>query len=184
MNLYEIDWRYSSIRNIFGTLSESLQTVVDKLHEAEQSGDDIAFDFALEQAEGLCGIAFVAAQTYIAGTVADVNRIASSSTSLKKDQLLRNYSDDLAQINLTKLELCDAMANYFKHHDEWQRWSGRGRKQKTVAILQTIGIKESDNYPCIKAVHILLSQDEWDLIPLLKLLSKWRESVIETYKQK
>jgi hypothetical protein len=75
------------------------------------------------------------------------------------------------------------MANYFKHHEEWQRWAGVGQKQKTVGILQAAGLKESDSYLCVRAIHILLSQDEWNLMPLLNLLSSWRESIIGAYKQ-
>lgn len=41
MKLYEIDWRYSSTRHIFEVLTESLKDVVAKLHEAEQSGDEL-----------------------------------------------------------------------------------------------------------------------------------------------
>ena len=182
MNLYEIDWRHPSIRHIFKALSGSLRDVVSRLHEAEQTGDELSFDFALEHAEGLCGIAFVTAQTYITGTVADVNKIVSSSTRFKKNQLLQNYNDGLLETSLTKLELCDAMANYFKHHEEWQGWSGKGQKQKTVAVLQAAGIKESDSYPCVRAMHILLPQNEWNLMPLLELLSRWRESVIKAHK--
>jgi hypothetical protein len=183
MNLYEIDWRYSSTLHIFEVLTESLKDVVAKLHEAEQSDDELYFDFVLEQAEGLCGIAFVAAQRYITGTVADVKKLAYSDNRFKKDALLKVYNDRLLGLSLTKLEFCDAMANYFKHHEEWQRWAGVGQKQKTVGILQAAGLKESDSYLCVRAIHILLSQDEWNLMPLLNLLSSWRESIIGAYKQ-
>ena len=158
--------------------------MVTKLQEAEQSGDELYFDFALEQAEGLCGIAFVTAQTYITGTIADVKRLALADTKFKKDQLLKEFNDNLPGLTPTKLEFCDAMANYFKHHEEWQRWAGAGQKQKTVTMLQAAGLNEADNYPCVKAIHILLPENEWNLMPLLKLLSSWRESIIEAYKQK
>jgi hypothetical protein len=183
---YEIDWRYSSIQRIFESLSQGLKSVEYDLDEAEQSSE-LYFDadMALEHADGLFGIAFVAAQTYITGVVSDANKVAKLGIQLKKNQLLKDYSDFLGGLTITKLEFCDAMANYFKHHDEWAHWSsGTGQNQKTIAILRTAGIREDDSYPCVSAANILLSEDNWDLAPLLLMLSSWREVVIEACKPK
>lgn len=182
---YEFDWRHSSTQRIFEALSEGLKSVEHDFEEAEQS-NEFYFDAgqALEHMEGLFGIAFVTAQTYIAGTVSDANRIARSGIKFKKDQLLKDYSDYLLGLTVTKLELCDAIANYFKHHDEWTSWSGVGRHQKAVSILQAAGIKEDDSYPCVAVANILVTKDSLDLEPLLSVLSNWHEAVINAAKLK
>ncbi len=182
---YEFDWRYSSIQRIFESLSLGLKSVEYDLEESERS-TELYFDadMALEHANGLFGIAFVTAQTYITAIVSDANKVAKSSIQFKKDQLLKDYSECLLGLTVTKLEFCNAMANYFKHHDEWARWSGIGHSQKTIAILHAAGIREDDSYPCVSAANILLSKDDWDLDPLLQTLSNWRKVVIEACKSK
>jgi hypothetical protein len=185
MNTYEIDWRYSWVQRIFEALSEGLKRVGHDFDEAELS-DEFYFDvnMALEEANALLGIAFVTAQTYITGTVSDINKITKSGIKLKKDQLLKNHSDNLPGLGVTKLEFCDAMANYFKHQDEWPDWSATGHHQKTVSVLQNAGINQNDEYICVKAMELLLQIKEYDLNPLLQLLSTWRQSVIEDIKPK
>ena len=84
---------------------------------------------------------------------------------------------------MTRIELCDAIANYFKHHDEWHSWSATGRHQKTVSILRAVAIEEEDDFPCRKAADILWSNNDGsDLEPLLSLISSWREAVIAACK--
>jgi hypothetical protein len=182
---YEFDWRYSSIQRIFESLSQGLKSVEHDLDESEQSSE-LYFDadMALDHADGLFGIAFVTAQTYITGVVSDANKVAKSGIQFKKDQLLRDYGDYLPKLTVTKLEFCDAMANYFKHHDEWANWSGTGHSQKTITILRTVGIREDDNHPCVGAANVLLPKDDWNLAPLLQILARWRKLVIEACKSK
>jgi hypothetical protein len=185
MNIYEIDWRYSWVQRIFEALSEGLKSVWHDYDEAEQSDESyFDVDMALEEANALLGIAFVTAQTYITGTVADINKITKAGTKLKKDQLLKNHNGYLVGLGVTKLEFCDAMANYFKHQDEWPDWSASGHHQRTVSVLQNAGINQKDEYICVKAMEILLQIKEYDLTPLLQLLSTWRKSVIESIKPK
>ena len=127
------------------------------------------------------GIAFVMAQTYITGTLSDVNEIVSSKTKVSKDELMKDFSEYLESSDITKIELCDATANYFKHHDEWKNWSPTERNRKTISILTATGIKEIDEYPCDKAASLIWSNSDEDLQPLLELLTKWREAAIRHY---
>ena len=179
MNIYEIDWRLSSTRQVFQALSDALKNVGKII--LDETREDYEREDALEHAENLLGIAFVTAQTYIAGTVSDVNQFAKVTNKLTKDQLLKTHNEKIAEKTITKLELCDALANYYKHHDEWESWSAIGRQQKTVATLQAAGIQESDSYPCIKAAEMLWLNTQ-SLESLLLLVSSWRETVIKAYK--
>lgn len=176
MNLYEIDWRFSSTKHIFQALSDGLKDVQRDFSEAQE---EFEIDDALEHTESLLGIAFVTAQTYIAGTVSDAYKLKGSGRKPTKERLLKDYGDRLAGSAVTRMELCDAIANYFKHHDEWNSWSGPGCHEKTVFILRAAGIEENDDFPCRKAADILWSNNDGsDLEPLLSLISSWREAVI------
>jgi hypothetical protein len=176
VNWHEIDWRFSSTKRIFQALSDGLKDVERDFSEAQE---EFEIDDALEHTESLLGIAFVMAQTYIAGTASDASKLMGSGSKLTKEQLLKACGDRLAGSTVTRMELCDAIANYFKHHDEWNSWSATGRHQKTVSILRAAGIEENDDFPCRKAADILWSNNDGsDLEPLLSLISSWRKSVI------
>jgi hypothetical protein len=179
VNTYEIDWRLSSTRQVLQALSDALKNVEKII--LDETREDYEREDALQHAENLLGIAFVTAQTYIAGTVSDVNQFAKAVNNMTKDQLVKSHSEKIAEKPITKLELCDALANYYKHHDEWESWSAIGRQQKTVATLQAAGIKESDSYPCIKAAEMLWLNTQ-SLESLLSLISNWREAIIMAYK--
>jgi hypothetical protein len=180
VKLREIDWRFSSTERVFQALSDALKDVKDNLGETQE---EFEIDDALEYTESLLGVAFVAAQTYIAGTISDANELMGSGSKLKKEQLLKEHSDGLTGLKVTRMELCDTVANYFKHHDEWDSWSAEGRHQKTVSVLHAAGINEDDDFPCHKAADILWSNhDGSDLEPLLLLISSWRKAVIAAYK--
>jgi hypothetical protein len=177
----EIDWRLSSTKRILQALSDGLKDVGRNFDEAHE---DYQIDDALEHAESLLGIAFVTAQTYIAGTISDANQLIETGGRLTKEQLIRDHSDHLAESVVTKVELCDAIANYFKHHDEWNSWSITGRNQKTVSILRASGIQENDEFPCRKVADLLWSNNDGsDLLPLLSLITSWREAVITACKR-
>ena len=180
MKWQEIDGRFSSTKRIFQALSDALKDIERDLNEAQEAFE---IDDALEHTESLLGIAFVMAQTYIAGTVSDITKFIRSGSKLTKERLLKDYSDRVVGSAITKMELCDAIANYFKHHDEWNSWSATGRHQKTVSILRAAGIEENDDFPCRKAADMLWSNNDGsDLEPLLLLISSWRAAVIAACK--
>ncbi|RLB66338.1 MAG: hypothetical protein DRH04_09505, partial [Deltaproteobacteria bacterium] len=79
MNVYEIDWRLSSTRQVFQALSEALKSV--KKIFLDKTREDYEREDALEHAENLLGIAFVTAQTYITGTVSDINQFAKTANN-------------------------------------------------------------------------------------------------------
>jgi hypothetical protein len=115
VNFHEVDWRFSSTKRIFQALSDGLKDVERDFSEAQE---EFEIDDALEHTEGLLGIAFVTAQTYIAGTVSDAYKLMGSGSKPTKERLLKDCGDRLAGSAVTRMELCDAIANYFKHHDE------------------------------------------------------------------
>ena len=159
MNIYEIDWRISSIRRIAVALSQGIDLVARELELSEESDDPDSPPFdpvdAAEHIENLLGIAFVTAQTYITGTVSDIPKLTHSSSTPTKRQLLHDFSDVLPGCNITKMEVCDAIANYWKHHEEWDGGSSTPRNKRTLDILNAMGIGEFENFPCQKVADIL-----------------------------
>jgi hypothetical protein len=133
MNIRAIDWRIEPLHDIIVGIEAGLTTIRERL---EEGGDGIT---ARDHAEALLGLGFVAAQWYVLGTWADLNRIRESSarpTITKSDC----YASDAikVQAGITRIHVINAAANYFKHHDEWTAW----RQNETTRILAAVGIDE------------------------------------------
>jgi hypothetical protein len=176
-SFYEIDWRIASTHKILHTLSESINEINKQLDLAKEEWE---IEDGVFQIEELLGVTFVVAQTYITGTVADVNRITKSPTKIKKELLLNKSNEFIIGSNITKLELCDGMANFYKHREEWTDWSIPGKNQKTIFVLNSVGIEQTDVIPFDKAVGLLWPEKkEIDHKLLATLLSEWRKQIIK-----
>jgi hypothetical protein len=160
------------------TLSTSIEEITGKLDKAKEQYE---IDDGVLLIEELYGIAFVVAQTYLAGTIADANRISQSTDKIKKEVLLKRYNDKLDGHDISKLELCDAMANFYKHREEWTDWSIPGRHQKIVSILHELSIDQFEIIPFDKVMGMLWpGNNDVNFEPLLSLISDWRTKVIQS----
>ena len=101
----EIDWRQSSVRQILFALSQGL----DANRQQFDNGRDV--DDALEYEDDLCGIAFVTAQAYITGVVADVNAL--------RGHALRGAHSPISKHELLKTAN-PIVSNTSFHHGAWR----------------------------------------------------------------
>lgn len=174
MRIHEIDWRYSSIAGILNAVSAALENI-----KTEILPEDV--DEALEQTESFLGISFVAAQTYIKGAEADAVRLAKANGKGKIDNPLKKFNDTIPNTHLTKIELCDGIANYFKH--EWPNWNPKPKRiDEPRRVLYDAGLTEAMDYPCQEAAKILWGFTSSDLSPLLFLIEEWRKKLIAACK--
>lgn len=177
MHIREIDFRRDWIDELFRTLTGTIDNISEKIKEFDWY-DGI---FALEHTETILGIAFIAAQTYIAGSIADINTILGKSKQLKKHELL---ALDVAFIKngKTRLELIDAIANYHKHHDEWAAWQSDERNRHTISILNECGITKETEFPCYSAATLLWPEMKpGEFRYLLSILVDTRERVFRKH---
>jgi len=119
MNIYEFDWRIDPLYAVIVGIDASL-TAIRRLIDDGAGFDGLT---AREYAEPLLGLGFVAAQVYAHGTWTDLNRIRSSSGTPKLSKS-DCYKCDPIKLKgkATRIEVINAIANYFKHHDEWSGW--------------------------------------------------------------
>jgi len=178
MHLREIDWRIEPLHDVIVGICAGL-AAIQKRMDAEEGFDGLS---AREYAEPLLGLGFVAAQTYAVGTVSDLNRVRMSRGKSKEEKLNKHkcYAHDtFIKGDVTRIQLINASANYFKHHDEWTRWpTGSDRGTHDTRTLGTVGITETTEFPCIDAVD-LLCNTSWELNELLQILKEWRAHVIK-----
>ncbi len=177
MHIREIDWRIEPLHDVIVGIDAGLATIHERL-EAEEGFDGIT---AREHAEPLFGLGFVAAQSYALGTVSDLNSIRMSRGKPKKKKL-DCYACDTITLKggVTRIQLINATANYFKHHDEWARWpTGSDLGANDTKVLGCVDITEKTEFPCINAVDLLCGTS-WKLIVLHQALKEWREHLFST----
>ena len=98
---------------------------------------------AQEYAEYFYGAALVACQAYAVGTVGDINDMRESAgrARVSKINLYKYTSSSLG--GPTEVEFINALANYFKHHEEWVTWP----ENETTRTLRSFGISEDTEFP-------------------------------------
>lgn len=176
-SIYGIDFRRDWLSQLFVALSG----VIDDIHEKLDKVDGYDGIFALEKSELILGIAFIAAQTYVAGMVADINVIRGKSKQLTKWKLLECDVAPIAE-GVTPLQLVDAIANYHKHHEEWDDWCLNRKNEHITSILNKSGINKETEFPCYTAATLLWPVSKLgEFRYLLNLLVDWRERVFREY---
>jgi hypothetical protein len=80
---------------------------------------------------------------------------------------------------VTRIQLVHAVANYFKHHDEWPRWpTNKGDSGfHDAEILARVGITQKTTHPCIAATNLLCGTG-WKMIVLHQIVRQWRAHLI------
>jgi hypothetical protein len=150
---------------------------IEERGKAEEWFDGL---WQLEHSESLFGIAFVSAQTYIFGTVQDINKIRRGSGKPSLDKT-KYYADETKPFlsETSRIMLINSIANYYKHHDEWEVWP----VNLTTKTLADVGITDHTEFPCYKAATTLWGEKECQKLGnLLRIISEWRGSILKKYK--
>src|ERR1700761_8434801 len=102
------DFRYKSLFMVIDGLNKSIA-------ELEKNVTDIHWydgDWLMEETEPIYGLAFIAIQNYINGSIADIDGSTKNKNLFyKKDKPIDGY-------DRTPIELIIALANYIKHKED------------------------------------------------------------------
>ncbi|MBL7189364.1 MAG: hypothetical protein ISS70_23795 [Phycisphaerae bacterium] len=186
------------------TLEDVLHTLGRAAHRAErrisdvaktQDGDCLAEIIAEETmlVEDLIGCAFVAAQTYIARIISRViwlhQRVARDghvlkTTCAKKPAIIHGFNNLITKTKYSEIELIDAFANYFKHHEEWPKWdNATGQSERTIRVIRSVGASEDSSDNCRKGLTALGIDPVFHVFTMVEILSKWLSNLADAYKQ-
>ena len=169
MTFDEIDWRIEPLHDVIVGIEAGLRAIQQRMEEEE------GFDglFAQEHADSVLGLGLVAAQTYILGAWTDLNRLRvhAGQALITKSQC---YASDTITIMpaVTRIQLINAAANYFKHHDEWSDWPSN----ETTQILGRVGITKNTDFPCVNATRMLCGET-CELIVMHQIVREWRAHI-------
>jgi len=171
MHVNEIDFRSTPLR----TLCTTATNAIDELVAFAKSG---LFDglTAMEYGQYFHGAVLVACQAYAVGTVSDINKIRASYNEEALEKHVLYKSMETSEFKYSYVELINALANYFKHNEEWDSWPNN----RTTKIMGYYGIGGSTEFP-MNAGIIKIVGESGDLRGLSEVLEAWRESEIQKY---
>jgi hypothetical protein len=180
-SIYELDWERSTVGSVLNALSDGLRGLERILSAANSSEiEQWQIDDSLEVADNLWGVAFVTSQVYISAVVNSVTHLSRATSKQLKAALLKLHSPLLDGTSITQMQLCDAIANYYKHHEEWGRWSRTRGNEKTFDVLVAAGFTARDVYHCIKAAGLLFGNNGRYCDALFEMITVWRDVVEDT----
>lgn len=159
-----LDHRVVSLGMIIEGLSETITALKNKLNEIYWYDAD----WFMEESEPIYGLAFIAFQNYINGSINDF------AENLKEKESYYKLEQNCKEWNRSKIELIIGLANYAKHKDEGTPYKG------TKEILDYFNLNYTDvtyldNSPLFQGLTLLNA--DWDLFKVKNLVTDWREFI-------
>lgn len=174
------DFRIQSIAPLLNTLSDSISELDANYVRPSWADDDSDI---IEHINGLCGLVFVVAQTYIAGTIADAQNVAPGQPQTKKDYLIEQFGEQYKDTGFTNIQIFDALANHYKHHDEWLPNSNDKHVVRTQSRVEVLDVSEFHLLTYSQAIEKLWPETGTNTFkPLLRELANWRERLAQAIK--
>lgn len=158
------DFRYESLNQIISGLNNSICSLKDRMKEVNWY-DGLWF---LEETETIYGLAFIAFQNYINGSVKDF------SEDTKQKEKYYKLESKFKDFEKSSIELIIGLANYSKHKDDELLHKG------TIEILTSFKLNfgidvEIEQSPIFRGLTIL--DEQWDLFKIVKIVKDWRENL-------
>ncbi|RZK47843.1 MAG: hypothetical protein EOO99_12135 [Pedobacter sp.] len=162
----EVDYRRESLCQIILGLEKSIGYLKSKL-ELKGWYDGLWF---LEESEPIYGLAFIAFQNYVNGSIKDFYDTTKNKISF--------YKLGTAPENFSKsyIELIIVLANFIKHKDD-------GLNEMTKQILEAFNFTEYDEIdksPIFGGLDLL--DEKWNLVNIMRQVFIWRQELLEGYK--
>jgi hypothetical protein len=142
----------------------------------------------METVEPYYGIAFLTIQNCISGVTADYKNL--SRQYITKRQALEKFDKPILVDNLTVLMVCDAVANYYKHKDEWDidddgQWKVLKRNRESIEVMKRFDIDpRTESTGCGSVASRLITQTNPPFEKLVpSVLLDWAKTMHVTAKQ-
>jgi hypothetical protein len=108
-----------------------------------ESAAEEQLDDEIEFVEGLLGAAYVVCQTQINAVVQAAQRVPERVITFPGGEPEVRALGPQFDGKYSKIELLWALANYYKHHDEWTRdtWDNpKPREERTIIVIRAAGL--------------------------------------------
>lgn len=156
--------------SVLRLLDEKMDSVISQSTDFGQL-DALGY---LDELEHLVGFGLVGVQTYITD-------MASFAGLQKHDTFQYGPKTDSGT---SKIQIINAVANYWKHRSEWALNGGGKRKEAIEKLFDEVGYSTDTDYPVSGVVTELLSPLDTRLFNLVGILTDWRNSMFSDPKVK
>jgi len=159
-----IDHRVVSLDMTIKGLTETISILRNKINEIHWYDGD----WFMEESEPIYGLAFIAMQNYINGSIKDF------ADNLKEKGLFYKLNHNPTINEKTRVELIIGLANYAKHKDEGTPHKGT----KDTLDYFNLNYKNDtyiDNSPIFQGLTLLST--DWNLFEIKNYVTEWRELI-------
>jgi hypothetical protein len=197
LRLLDYAIRNDTHEEVLDVLGRAIRAACARIDRAAKSGPDeyadAVIDTEVEIIEGLLGAAYVVCQTQI---TAIVQAALSCRAQVLRDGLAFPAFGDRDHevrcmgprfnVQWSKIEVLWALANYFKHRDEWSSdtWTNPQRLERhTVPVILAAGLKPSSNGNLRDGAKALGNPDFADIVVFQTVIRGWADQVREAIRQ-
>lgn len=157
-----IDHRAASLNMTIKGLTETIAILKNQINEIHWYDGD----WFMEESEPIYGLAFIAFQNYINGSIKDFDDSITDNEKHKYYNLKHNPNSNTK----SKIELIIGLANYIKHKEIGTLRRG------TIETLEYFKLNYEnvtylDNSPIFQGLTIL--NEEWDLFKIKDYVREW-----------
>lgn len=193
------------VREALSALDDGARRCSKRIDDVHASGSDEYADMVTDEEcdvlETLLGSAFTVCQTHIVQVVADVHRlhriaartdcgrptVKLTTTTTKKADVMARGCPCVTGTATTVIEALNALANYFKHRDEWphkHNWTkATGQAVETVRVLTAIGLEPGSTGNLRRGAEVLGNTDLDKMNVFANLLEDWHVKLMADYEQ-
>jgi hypothetical protein len=186
--------RYSTRTETLERLHDAIEQAIETASKnAKASDDEISLAEECDAIEELLGIAFVAAQSYITSVR---TRLIDIAKAYPLERGRPAIFDDRTKIfeksgtlpsapRYTRVEATDAIANYWKHVDQWDTSTVHGERTwkadryNTADIVTAIGLSPGSTGNLRTAAKAVGIRDFSNLWPIREDLAAWAKSLYQ-----
>ncbi|NOU46150.1 MAG: hypothetical protein HOO86_03710 [Bacteroidales bacterium] len=158
------DYRAVSLDLTIRGLSETITVLKNQVNEIYWYDRD----FFLDESEPIYGLAFIAFQNYINGSIKDFCDSLKEKETYYKIELHQNSNEK------SKIELIIGLANYIKHKEEGVTYKGT-KEILDYFKLDYENVFYLDSSPIFQGLTLL--NEDWDLFKIKDYVTEWREFI-------
>ena len=155
------DLHYQLLTSIVDFLDSQLSVPIEKCDYFSDPDGFGLFDLQ----ETICGLGFVALQTYITSVV--------GAFDIKRDTAF-NQGPCHGKSHLTIVSLVNHAANHWKHQDEWSMKRNDPRRDRILHALKEVVPSKSRDYPLCGMLSALSSPHRASFRVVLDKLKMWK----------
>lgn len=175
---------------VLHTLGAGVRAAAARIEEAERTGRsdyaDLVIGDETEIIENLLGAAYVVCQAQITAVVQAALRAREQAVA---DGLSPSFGPSARDVralgapfdpSFSKVEVLWALANYFKHRDEWSRstWTApTGPARQTVPVILAAGLQRSSTGNLRQGAEALGNTAYEEMSVFQTIIQDWSETV-------